>query len=312
MASPERRLRLLEPAALALVGVLALAFQARLPGKLPTEADYQAVAETLKREAKPGDVLLLFPWWAERARLFAPASLPVVGYLGSDADPLTAHPRIWLLSQPELPGNETSAFERAFLPDRSRVGAPRDFGHLRLALYRNGRHRPQLFSAADAIAQARVYVEDAGGARQPCAFDGQVHRCPGDLHVAAEWHEIHFQPRRCLWLAPPGGNRRLVVEFPQVPVGARLALEGGMVWDRGYFTGPQLSVTRVGVEEASTGRALAQFELPPGIEGVQRAEVPTAASGPIAVRLWSQADRAELRELCVDLFTWGEPERGTP
>ena len=306
MASPEQRLRLAELAALLLVALGALAFQLRLPSRLPAEADYRAVAEVLAREVKPGDVLLLYPWWTERARLFAPAGLKVVGYQGSDADPLTASPRIWVLSQPELPRADTDAFERAFLPGRAPLGEARAFGTLRLSLYRNGRHRPVRFAADEALARATAYVEEADGARTPCAFDGRVHRCGGDVRVAAEWHELLFQPHRCLYFAPPGGNRRLVAEFPGVPQGALLQLQGGLIWDRGSFRGAQYSVTRFGVEDAGTGRSLLRIDLPPGLEGAQRAEAKPDFTPPGTLRLWSQAERAELRELCVELTVFGE------
>jgi hypothetical protein len=257
-------------------------------------------------------VMLLFPWWTERARLFLPDSLPVVGYLGSDADPLTAYSRVWVLSQPDLPGNDTAGFERAFLPKRSLLGAPRDLGHLRLTLYRNGRHRPLLFSATDAVASAQVYVEGPGGAREPCAFDGTAHRCPGNLHVAVEWHEILFQPRHCLWLAPPGGNRRLVVEFPQVPAGALWALEGGIIWEHAFSRAPQYTAAHFGMEDAATGRPLTEIVLPPGLEGVQRAELAPPSNSAATVRLWSQSERADSRDVCVDFYAWGPEGEGAP
>ncbi|HLL84593.1 MAG TPA: hypothetical protein VK420_18145, partial [Longimicrobium sp.] len=202
-------------------------------------------------------------------------------------------------------------FERAFLPGRTAVGTPRDFGPLRLSLHRNGRHRPTLFSAVDAFASASVYLEGGNGVRLPCPSDGQAFRCPGgETRVAPEWHELKARPRRCLWFAPPGGNRRLVAEFPQVPAGARLVLEGGLIWDRGWHHGSQLTPTRFGVEDVRTGRSLLRVDVPVGVEGIQRAEVAPEGGGPLAVRIWSQADRAELRELCLELLSQG-PE-GAP
>jgi len=308
LASPEARLRRLELLALGVVALGALAFQLRLPSRLPTPADERAVAEVLGREARPGDVLLLHPWWTERARLFVPAEpkLKVVGYQGSEADPLTAFPRIWVLSQPWLPRADTAGFERAFLPGRTPLGNARTFGTLKLALYQNGRHRPVRFSADEALARASVYLQGPDEVRRPCPFDGQAYRCGGTVHVAAEWHELHFQPRHCLYFAPPGGNLRLVAEFSQVPPGALLRLEGGLIWDRGAFRGAPYSLTHFGVEDAQSGKPLLRVDLPPGLEGLQRAEAPADFTAPGTLRLWSQADRAELRELCVELWVLGD------
>ncbi len=151
----------------------------------------------------------------------SPAGAAGVGYLGSDQDDLGAHPRVWVLGQPELPRADVSGFQAAFLPRRTRVGAPRRAGNLKLTLYENGRHRPRHFVASEAYAKARVYLESPDGTRRDCPFDGRVHRCPGPphLYVAPEWHEIYYQPRHCLWMHPPGGQQRLVAEFDGVPGG---------------------------------------------------------------------------------------------
>jgi hypothetical protein len=295
-----------EAVALVAVGLFALLFHARLPGRLPEEADHRAAGEALAREARPGDVLLLHPWWAERARLFAPDGLPVVGYLGSEGDPLEAHPRIWVLSQPELPGSGAGRFWEAFRRGgREPLGEERRFGTLRLTLHRNGRYRPTLFSAAEALesGRARVYLEAPQGGRRECPGDARGFRCPGGAaRAAVEWHEVLFQPRRCLFMQPPGGAERLVVELPELPEGDRLSLQAGFIWDRGWFHGPTLTPATVAVEDAG-GAALAVLQVPAGEEGLQRAEAP-GRSGP--VRLTIQAVSAELRETCVDLFVQGK------
>jgi hypothetical protein len=122
--------------------------------------------------------------------------------------------------------------------------------------------------------------------------------------VEPEWHELHFQPRRCLWFAPPGGNQRLVAEFPQVPGGAHLVLEGGLIWDRGFFREPRVTATHFGVEDPRNGSPLLRIDLPGGVEGVQRQEV-APEPGPLALRIWAQSDRADLRELCLDVRVQG-------
>src|SRR5215472_13677929 len=108
--SPLGLLRFVELAVLVGAGAAALVFQLRLPQRLPAEQDYRDVAATLERERSEGDVVLLYPWWSERARLFVPPALPVVGYLGSDTDPLRSFARIWLLAQPRLPKANLSDF----------------------------------------------------------------------------------------------------------------------------------------------------------------------------------------------------------
>jgi hypothetical protein len=112
-----------EGSILVAVAVLAIGFQLWLPTTHVAETDYQAVASVLASEQQPGDVVLLVPWWTERARIFMPDGLPVVGYIGSDSDALERHPRIWVLSEPHLPRAGIGAFEDVFLPQRTEVGA---------------------------------------------------------------------------------------------------------------------------------------------------------------------------------------------
>jgi hypothetical protein len=294
------KLPFIEGLILAAVAIVCLVFQLRLPTQLPTESDFKEVEKVLSAEAQPGDVVLLYPWWTERARLFAPESLPLVGYQDSDRDDLEQHPRIWVLAQPDLPRASMSDFMRLFGDKRTAVGAERSFGHLKLTLYQNGRYHPTRFSATDALANATVYIEGADGSRQPCRFDGRAHRCGGNSYVAVEWNEIHFQPRRCLRLFPPGGPNKLVAEFPQVPGSDGLSLYAGYIWDRGYF--PDRTASDVGADVNGVG--VASINLPAGREGLQRALGGSIAPGS-TVRLWSRAQNPDLREICVELYGWG-------
>ncbi len=304
-------LPLLELGLLLLVSLLCLAFYARLPGRLPTEAAYHAVQRHLEAELQPGDAVLLFPWWTERARLHVPAGVRVYGYLGSDGDDLKAHPRVWVLSQPELPRANEAVFLEAFQPGRTALGAPLRAGPLTLTLYRNGRYRPHLFTATDTYAQSRVYLESPEGLRRPCPFDGRAHRCPGPphLYVAPEWHEIHYEPRYCLWMHPPGGKERLVAEFDGVPGGTGLRLEGGIVSEYA-FGRPHLSTVFMGVDDARTGERLLDIAVPQGLEGVQRAERQLPAGEARTVKVWTQADNPELRHVCLEVLALGAPREG--
>ena len=294
---------LAEASLLVAFAVAALAFHATLGQRLPKDSDYEAMAQFLTARAEPGDCVLFYPWWAERARTYLPDSLPAVGYLGSDQDSLRKFRRIWVLAQPRLPRSDIAYFERIFSPGRVRLEAPRAFGPLQLAPYRNDRFRPTFFDSISALASARVYLQNADGSREVCPFDGRSHRCPGSLKVSSEWHELHYRPQRCVFLRPPGGPSRLIVEFESVPVGKYLTLEAGLIWDRGWFHDPSVTALQVGVDETNSGAPLLRLTLPPGTEAPQRAERATPANSPksISVQLWVQSDSGNLRESCVNL-----------
>ena len=293
-----------------LVALACLVFQLRLPSHFPSEADYRAVAGWLRAEARPGDAVLLFPWWTEKARLYLPPELPVYGYLGSDVDELGAHPRVWVLGQPGLPRADVPGFEAAFLPRRTALNAPRHAGPLELTLYENGRSRPRRFVASEASARARVYLESPDGTRLDCPFDGRVHRCPGPphLYVAPEWHELFYEPRHCLWMHPPGGAQRLVAEFDGVPAGTELRLEGGIIFEHAAARAPRLSVTHLGVDDARSQEPLMSISVPPGLEGVQKASLVLPPGEPRTVKVWTQADNPESRQVCLDVFALGSRE----
>ncbi|OJH34227.1 hypothetical protein [Cystobacter ferrugineus] len=311
MRSPRplpRALPLLELGGLVLVALACLVFQLRLPDRFPSEGDYRTVADWLRAEARPGDAVLLFPWWTEKARLYLPEQVPIHGYLGSDQGDFLAHPRIWVLAQPDLPRADVPAFRDAFLPGRTAVGNPRRAGPLELTLYENGRYRPTRFVASEAQARARVYLESPDGTRQDCPFDGRAHRCPGPphLYVAAEWHEIRYEPRRCLWMHAPGGPRRLVAEFDEVPADTQWRLEAGIVGEFASHHGPRLSTSHLGVEDAASGESLLTLSLPPGREGVLRVARAIPPGRARTVKLWVQADNAETRQVCLDFLALAE------
>jgi hypothetical protein len=306
-----RTLPLVELGAFILVALLCLVFYARLPGRLPSEADYRAVSDRLRAELRRGDAVLLFPWWTERARLYLPPEVPVYGYLGSDGDDLKAHPRIWVLGQPGLPNADEAGFQESFLPGRTAAGAPLQAGPLALTLYTNGRYRPHRFVATEAYARARVYLESPSGARRECPFDGKAHRCPWPpwLYVAPEWHEVLSEPRYCLWMHPPGGPEKLVAEFDGVPGGTALRLEGGLIFEAA-FGRPHLSTVNLGVDDARSGERLLEMAVPQGPLGVQKAERQLPRGEPRTVKIWTQADNAEARQMCLDVLALGAAGEG--
>jgi len=226
----------------------------------------------------------------------------VVGYQGSDGDPLERYARVWVLAQPDLPKSNESAFWGAFRDRRTPIGEERTFGRLRLSLHQNGRARPIRFSFVDQLASATVYLEGPDGSRQGCQWDGRMHRCPGGNYVAAEWHEIRFQPRRCLRLWPPGGASKLVVELAGVPAADSLSVMGGFTWDRGYFHDDDFTTTYFVADV--NGAQAAAIELPKGKYGLQRVDGPPVPAG-ATVRLSSQSQNPKHRELCVEAYGFG-------
>jgi hypothetical protein len=305
LPSPEPafpRLAAAQGAGFLAVALLGLGFQLWLPRVLPQPGDDRAVAEVLATEARPGDVVLVHPWWTERARLFLPPGVPLVGYLGDEGDPLDEHPRVWVLSQPRLPFTPESGFWRAFLPGRTELAAERRLGPYRLGLYSNGRARPVLLSAAEALGAASAEVDLPGQGPVACVHEGEGFRCPGGARVEASLHEVLYQPARCLFIVPPGGPGSVEVTLPGVPPAARLRFEAAIVWEHAWKHGPHLTPLNAQLSDATTGTPLATLVVSPGTEGFVATEVP---GGPDRLRLRVRSDNAHERETCIRLRALG-------
>ncbi|MBL9039436.1 MAG: hypothetical protein JNG84_13035 [Archangium sp.] len=295
------RYALVEGLAAVAVAIACLVFQLWLPSTHVTDADYETLAKVMAAEALPGDGVLLYPWWTERARRFLPEGVQVTGYLGSDRDPLELHPRVWLVSQPSLPRSDVSSFMKDFGPGRTEVGGERRFGNLSLRLFQNGRYRPVRFSATEALARAAVYLEQPDGSRQPCQWNGVSHQCPNRFEVKTEWHELRYVPRRCVHFNPPGGSAKLVAEFTHVPAAESLAMVGGLIWEHAVHQGPQFSTTTLTLE---VNGAVTQLPLPPGTDGLQRAPAERTPDD-ATVRVTVSASNPASRETCFELYAFG-------
>ena len=296
------RLRTAAPAlAMVLVALLGLGFQLQLPRAFPSDADYREVAAALASAGAPGDVVFLHPWWTERARLFMPPDLPVVGYLGHTSDDLLEHPRIWVLSNERLPRTPEADFRHNFLPDRTPMGAPRQFGPLTLTPYRNGRARRVVLSAIDAFDRLQVSVEGpAGTPAQPCQRTGSRVQCPFDASVEVAWHEVLFQPVRCLFVLPPSAGRTLSLALPDAPAADALMLEAGITWEHAWV--PDRAPVDLRLESPA---GVLHLRVPAGHEGFVRSETPAAAAGSWTLRL-STANPHD-RQLCLRLRALGGP-----
>jgi hypothetical protein len=309
VGSPRHVWRWLEAGLLLGAALFGLGFQLTVPSRHIPDADYRAAAALVARNAQPGDAVLLYPWWTERARLFLPEGLPVVGYLGSDTDDLWEHPRIWLLAAPGLPRSDLDGFLKGFGPGRAPLplegnAGPRTLGKLSVALYRNDRARPVRWSAVDHQAQARVYLEHPDGRREACAYDRGAFRCPRRLTVSAGWHELFYQPRRCLFMHAPGGPERLVAEFEHVPGGATLRLSGGIIWEHAWKHERSLTPYDVSLREAD-GAVVGSLRVPVGQEGFLHRDLPAGGEGERTLALVVQSDHFEERDGCVSLDVLG-------
>ena len=174
--------------ALLLLGLGSLDARARLSGRLPSPLDWRALTALLERDARPGDLIALFPPWLERAREAVPARLPVLATSALDAEWLPGVRRVWLVA-----ADGVSTFgAHPPLSSRSAATDTQQVGRLQVTRMDLASPVPTLGSLAE-----------RNGA-------------------PARWRDVQGVARRCLELAPrPVTPARL--ELPRLRLGGALA-----------------------------------------------------------------------------------------
>src|SRR5690606_27102126 len=104
--------------------------------------------------------------------------------------------------------------------------------------------------------------------RVACRRGGAAIHCPGRpaITVREGWYELDFAPMRCVWMPPPGGPRRLVIELDGLPTEGTLHLQGGLVGEEAVQKGQGLTPLHFGVTTPG-GEDLFAHTLAPGVEG---------------------------------------------
>ena len=280
------------------LGLYGLAFQALLPSRLPSPADWSAAAAVLAREARPGDAVALSPWWAERARQVLPDRVPVLARPSLADDDLVGIERIWLLALPAAPG------QRAELPREldaraTAAGPPRPMGRLELTVHELRDPVLPLAFLPDRLATATVSVGE-----RPCPRDDRgTFRCPSAPYVvvASEIREVAATPRRCLFAHPsPDPRAPLTVRFPGVPIGGELRGHTGIVGEAAL--GGEAPV-RLAV--AIDGAPVVAADEPPGSPGWHpfRADTAHLAGRAREITFTVSAGDVAARHFCFDAYT---------
>jgi hypothetical protein len=235
----------------------ALVYWMRLPYRLPGPEDYQAAQHALLDAARPGDAVAVLPFWADRAKIYV-HGLPVVALPHLAEEDVERYPRLFVLSQPDLPRstatNELAGLERKL----ALVSGPKRYGPLSLSLLQPRTGREPSLDFTSQIERASVSV---GG--EACTPGSGGFQCPRGIwdQVRSEWHEFAFLPRRCV-RAQPTDNATLAVTFDQVPLRAEIHGAMGLVGAGGMGARGQVELS-IDVDDAPA-LALVQTTGDPG------------------------------------------------
>jgi hypothetical protein len=247
---------------LAAAAVTSLAAQASLSARLPGPLDWSAAAALLARDARPGDALVVWPHWLERAREVTPHGVRVIAAARLDDEPLHGVTRAWLLWAPGAPpagwGAEAAMAKRATRADPQRLGA------------------------------LEVVRFDLSAPAQPLASLAERASPP----AVAALREAGGLPRRCLVFTPAPGAP-LVLAFPAIRLGRSLAGHAALL--PGPGDGPvrlavQVDGTEVGALELRAADGWLAWQL----------DTSQAAGGAHQVTLVATTAGAEARPVCLE------------
>lgn len=195
----------------------------------PTAAQVEAGAARIRAEHRPGDLILLQPFYATRAREYL-GDLHPLAVRDPLAEDFDRHPRVWVLGLFGA-GEALRADFRAAHFDLVRSDTPAP--GVTVDLYENQDRAEVVYDFRARLKDARVYHEN-GATRTECAKWLDTNQqggkgygrwsCPQNsewFYVAPEWHRMGDHLRLCLWAHPPSQGR-LVVQYPNVPLTGQL------------------------------------------------------------------------------------------
>lgn len=199
----------------------------------PPAGAFPAAAEAVRARFEAGDLILLVPFYATRAREHL-GDLHPVAPLDPLAEDLEVHPRVFVFG---LFGEAERLRPRLVQAGLTLAETVAPSPGIVIDVWKNEATVPVAFDFVEHLPRARVWHEK-DGTRAPCSEwspqNGQGRAmgrwiCPYDkewFYVAPEWHRMGDHLRLCLWAHPPNQGR-LVISFPDVPLGGRLVGRGG-------------------------------------------------------------------------------------
>lgn len=227
----------------AITGAAALAAQLRLPARLPAAQDWDALSALVERDARPGDVVVVSPAWAERAREILPASVPVLAERRYADEDLLGVRRAWLVSVPRAPGFSWQP-EQDLLRRGATAGRPGRLGALDVSRLELSFPMLPLAFLPDRLARA----EGAGAS------------------AVREVREVAGAPRPCL-VARAAPGAALTFAFAPLRVGRVVRGHVGAIGAPGLPGPVGVSIAVDGEEAGSaelTGRGFVPFQVDTG------------------------------------------------
>ncbi|MEB2310242.1 MAG: hypothetical protein OZ921_20325 [Sorangiineae bacterium] len=269
-----------------LAGLLELTSHFFFSMRAPTGDDWSKLRGALAAVAKPGDLIVAAPDWADplARRSFGDAMMPLAAVARPDESAFARAVEVGILGShaPALDGWRTVSETRA--------------GRFALRVLENPAPARVRYRFLDHVAPDQLtvalgerecaYTESGrprtGGLFGPATVPSVRHECPGFPGVYAGVTVIddeEYRPRRCMWATPSAGEP-LRLRYRDVPLGEKIYGYTGNSWFlyRDGRSAPVELVVRVGGD--ALGRAVHQpadgwkrFEFSAGAHAGEREDV---------------------------------------
>jgi hypothetical protein len=225
--SSKEAFRLLPLALILGVSLFSTGFWIVDPLLYPDAGDYQQVQKVVRGQWTQGDVLVVQPWWAARAREYL-GDLAFLQVRRIADEDFSRYRRVWVITLPGHRDLEGPFDDGTYLPELEQ-----QIGGLELWRFRlpdSAREVAFDFRAQLHTALLRYY---AGGQGQPCNKWNQDrwHCSPRDWeYVGRVVVDLGTDPREVIW-AHPLLTGALEISFDRVPGGKSLRVHTGLTPD---------------------------------------------------------------------------------
>jgi hypothetical protein len=247
------------------LGAAELAAHVWLAARAPREAEWRELARAVLSEKRPGEPVVVAPAWAEpfAREAFGDRAFPLDELARSDD---AAFPRLL----------EVSALGARYEPARSwRVVSQAEHGRFTLRVLENPAPLRVRYRFIEHVNPRELSVALVRGAQVfPCEYSEHAPVAAGGLHGEVAFPRERFlcgggpasfvgvtiiddqqyEPRRCIWAAPPPGFT-LRLTFSRVPLGSALRGFGGL----SYFLFRDSHAAPVTLDATSEGVRLGSY-----------------------------------------------------
>lgn len=194
------------------------------PLSRPSIRDYKEMSEAIKRDFNNDrDVIILQPFWAERAREYV-GELNLINPRDVTREDMSMYENIYVLSVFGY-----GAKIDKFLREKFNFVSKSDFGKLELYKYKNPKPAKIIYSFLKNLKDAKIRLLKGNEIKECNDFKNDKWRCGGPdwQYIGREILDIDGTGRECIW-SHPVTNSIIEINFENITLGDKLTGFSGL------------------------------------------------------------------------------------